>query len=224
MTTVVPAAEAAFLAEIVESARTLYASVGRMSPSALIRTAPGALPGSPGDMLVLAMPQIGGTMEDKLDAMGIIRHHSIRLDSPRSAILAESWSIDANEKTEREMQALHRQGKGMGDHPDAYELVMIVIESDAGATHASLSIDRRHDSMTVLELRDETTFVPRGAGSAQPMLLSDFHVPMSARIFPQVIAWAKEMDAVHGDPRERAMERADAKAATTPDIPETTRH
>lgn len=224
MNTEIPAEDAAFLKEVIDGARALYASAGRMQPSAIIRTAPGMLPGSPNNTLLLAIPQIGGDQAAKLDAMDIIRHHSIRLGSPRSAILAESWSIKANENTQRELALLRSQGKRMGDHPDAFEIVMVTIESDNGQIQASLSIDRRHASMTVLEPRDEVTFIPRGTGPSQPMLLTDFHVPMAERLSPETIAWAKQMDVTRGDPRDRTKAKAKAEAKADAPIPETTRH
>lgn len=224
MTQQVPAQDAAFLAEVVEAAKGLYASVGSMQPSAFIRTAPGALPGSPADMVVLAIPSMGGSRETKIEAINLIRHHSMRLGSPRTAILAESWSIEPSERIERELAELRSQGKGMGDHPEAREIVFVLVESDNGQTHLALTINRRHDWMAILEQREEATFIPRDTADRKPVIISDFHVPTAMRTIPQVEEWCRHMDAVYGDPRGLSEVQDEDHAAEMPDIPETTRH
>lgn len=209
-----PEADKAFLDEVIQATRDLYASLGTMSAFAVIKTAPNLLPNAPGNAIVLSLPGLGGSDSSKRRALGTVRHHSIRLASPMTAIVTECWTVQVKENTERELLALRRRGKGMGDHPEAYELVTIVLESENGRSTHSLTIDRRHEDMTVLTPREDdlrfdswSALHTKNAGIIQLMI--NFHVRLQDRIRPEIITWAREMDAEFGDPR---LERAKAPA------------
>ena len=213
-----PAADKEFLDSIIEVAKAIYASTGGMEHSLVMQTGKGVL-GEENDRLVLAMPQLGGTQEDKMLCIQIIAHHSIRLASPRSAIIAECWTIDhdkglSEEDLMREIAQLKMAGKSFSDHPNAKEVLMVTIESDLGRTNATLSIDRAHEDMVLVEVDRDPVFLPAHVQSAVHSLMSGFHVPSAYRIDREVIEWAKEMDEIHGDPRDKGYENPGDDAVT----------
>ena len=208
-----PVADKEFLDSIVEVAKAIYAATGGMEHSLIMQTGKGIL-GEENDKLVLAMPQLGGSQEDKMACIQIIAHHSLRLASPRSAIIAECWTIDHDkglpeEDLTREIAQLKMAGKSFADHPNAKEVIMVSIESDLGRTNATLSIDRAHKDMVLIEVDRDPVFLPAHVQTAVYSLMSGFHVPSPYRIDPEVIEWAKEMDEIYGDPRDKGYETQD---------------
>lgn len=194
----IPAEDRAFMDQVITATQGLYAAAGKPNPFAVIKPAQGSV-------LVLSLPGLASNETQKMHAMNTVRHHSLRLGSPMSALVVEAWSISMGDNTERELVELQRRGKGMGDHPDAFELILIVVESEQGRTTCSLAIDRRHEDMTQLTPNDDLQFDTwdelelKSQGVVQHM--AGFHVQLRDRIDPEIIAWAAFMDEKYGDPR-----------------------
>ena len=187
-----PEHDKAFLETIVSVVKNIYAATGSISPTAVLE--PEYALGSGIDINAIAMPMLAGSSAEKTSAINIVRYYSVKHRAARAAILFETWHLELDDKRQHELDALARQGKGLGDHPEAQECVTIVIESDHGRTYATLSIDRQNSDMAGVQLSDDIVFQPADVADADTSDLTNFYIRTVDRARPHVIAWMTKFD------------------------------
>ena len=196
-----PEAESEFLDEVTTAIRALYASLGSMPVTAFVKVCD-SIAKDIGTSMVVTTSREFGSPDPGTDGLDIIRHMSIRLISPMSAIVSENWVITGGHEIRAEIEELKRSGRSISEHPAASEAVTIIAESDKGSFSLDFKIDRRHKEMTILEPNRKALFRPWDDPKIMESRLQFFHVPSIRRIEPEVIAFATEMDDIYGDPRQ----------------------
>lgn len=134
------------------------------------------------------------TDEEREIFLNLIRYHSIRSASRRAAVLSESWGIlGHDEKIMAEVQRYVENGGRVSQHPLAEEMVSIVIESDAGSTFQSFSIEKRENGGADLIEHGPPHIQTENHGA-----MANFHVKSALRIQSNVLNWMNQMDQVAG--------------------------
>lgn len=183
-------ADAALLDDVTRFVADAMARDGRIGVLAFVATPEGATP-----RLRVVLAGDAPRDVDRMRLVASLRHMSIRSSSPRAAVAMPEWIVDSDVPAAiRSARRLLDKGRSIAGHPGARETVSIMIESDAGRTIARLPVVRTGGAVRV-EADDAPIHLPRSVNERHaPGTLTDFHVPTSDRIRPDVIAWARRMD------------------------------
>lgn len=181
------AGDIGFLDGLMARTAAIYAAKGGHYPIGYVER-------SDGKMAVIESNDIGSEAERTMFT-NVLRYHSLRTASRRSAVVAEGWAIlDHDEDTMREVAAYVERGGRVSQHPLAREIVTIIVESDAGITLQTMAIDRKAPGMAILTPEGDARFLSWDEGAGNTGVVSGFHVRSAMRIRADVIAWGMEMD------------------------------
>lgn len=197
----IPDEDLEFINNVIDGAKVLYGRFGVVDACAFIEPDPLILEGE--HVVVVPIPHYTSDQDEQRRlALANVRHCSYSLNSPRCAIIAESWYLRIPEDQSEEIEKFMAEGKRIQEHPDAIEIVTIVVESDYGSTLIKMKIDRKHPEMTMLDAIGDAVFTPYADIVVMKNIASFFHVTSADKNNPDVIEWAKQMDIVFGDPKD----------------------
>lgn len=172
------AADLAFLAEVVDIARGLYARRTRRYPFGAYMTADGTR--------TMVSPQSAAEGED--DVVETLRLSCMRAGSVRTAVAYERIELDITDgRDAADVQRWQDAGKSLERHPKARMSLIVTVESEQGQAAQTCRIGRRGIG---LEPRDPV-FEPWGSEQAYDALMSGHYMRLTDRLKPEVRRWAE---------------------------------
>lgn len=176
-----------FLEGLMQRTTAIYAARGGDQPVAYVER-------EDGRMAVLESNGLGNDAEKEI-FLNLVRYHSVRCASRRSAIIAEGWAIlGHDDETMMDVGRYVAAGNRVSKHPLAREYVTITVESDAGIVLQVMSIDRKVKDMAILVPEGGPRVMPWAESYESYGVLNNFHVRSVHRITPHVMQWAAQMD------------------------------
>lgn len=168
----------AFLSEVVDIARGLYARRTRRYPFGAYMTADGTR--------TMVSPQSAAEGED--DVVETLRLSCVRAGSVRTAVGYERIELDITDDRDAEdVRRWQDAGKPLERHPKARMSLIVTVESEQGQAAQTCRIGRRGIG---LEPRDPV-FEPWGSEQAYDALMSGHYLRLADRLKPEIRQWAQ---------------------------------
>jgi hypothetical protein len=182
--------DVAFFDQAADLMKRVYILHGQLDPMALIEHVDPKT-NEPKTIYLTQAPL--SSPEEKMKFVASIQLAGITVDSKRSVVVLESWSVitDTPEKLEL-MREIKARGGSIREHPDHVEVVTILLESDRGSLSQTFKMNRLHEKMVELVDFDELTYYDREDKNA--VITGDvtgFHIPTDDRKTEEGLAYAR---------------------------------